>query len=317
MCGVRDTFLLFLLSLFVSFLFVICWCVCVFVRRYYCWFVDVSLFLILSFFFQFDIFLPLSRHFSWTISILSARACVWMVSLLHHFNFADEVSPLLCAHIVTCIWWSMIENVLNRFSFVHEWLFFSSSSFTKWQTHSLIHLTLEEKENRQQNIHSHAHTNTLVHTSMWWKRDQFWLSIAYTFFSRARETKFTHNFISFCAFRFVSLMFINIIHRNMTQMHFISARARQNRFARWMLKWRRIIKTEMNPCNTQISLISIDSWIVSQMWYSIETRCIEFVVSAQDFDRHYYATGHCNSEMTKGKAATKPRWIERERFWRD
>lgn len=182
-------------SLSLSSLFRFC---CVYRCHGWCWFVDVSLFLVLPFFFvEFDIFLPLSLpDFPRVVRAVCSFVCK-CVAFFHHFNFTDEAGVRYRAHIVTCIWWSMIENVLNRFSFVHEWLFLSLSLPQNGIMANTLHA--KQKENRR-----HQNTSILSHTMM--EKRSIFLTIDLLreyFLSAARS-------LPYIPFYFCALCLINV-----------------------------------------------------------------------------------------------------------
>lgn len=168
------------------------------------------------FFVKFDIFLPLSLpDFRRVVSAVCSFVCK-CVAFFHHFNFTDETGVRYRAHIVTCIWWSMIENVLNRFSFVHEWLFLSLALALP-QNGIMANTLHAYTQNRKKTDDIKTQAFSLTR---WWKRDQFfWLLIFYVnIFCLRRARYLIFRFIfALC----VSLMFINIICENMTPMHFL------------------------------------------------------------------------------------------------
>lgn len=149
------------------------------------------------FFVEFDIFLPLLLpDFPRVVRAVCSFVCK-CVAFFHHFNFTDEAGVRYRAHILTCIWWSMIENVLNRFSFVHEWLFLSLSLPQNGIMANTLHE--KQKENRR-----HQNTSILSHTMM--EKRSIFLTIDLLreyFLSAARS-------LPYIPFYFCALCLINV-----------------------------------------------------------------------------------------------------------
>lgn len=156
---------------------------------------------------------------------------------------------------MTCIWWSMIENVLNRFSFLHEWLFSSSQYGIMANT---LYYTLHPKRKKTDNSTHALHSHTLINNGK-----EISLTLGrLLFFAYAKFFFYTY----FILFLLVSLMFINIIHKNMTPMHFISASLRQIRFGEHQK--RKLCNTNIVNFNRFVDrFANVFHWFVASICY--------------------------------------------------